>query len=410
MSAPPIHHDDAPQPRPLGWFVHHQGRGHAERTIDLLRALPPARPVTVFCARPELFDAAPDHVEVVEIPSLFEPTGREADMDDVPQPATVHCAPLGWPGIREAMGRMAAWMRESDPALIVSDVSAEVAQLARLLSVPHVVALQHGDRSDPGHRSALDGAAGVLAPFHPSLAQPDWDAGWLARTHFAPGLGVRVTMPTRAEARARLGVGTDEELVVVVSGAGGSGFRTAPLGVGARATPGARWIVIGRAAEDWHATTHGNLAFAGWVDNPADYIAAADLVVASTGNTTCAMILTAARPWIAVPEWRYFDEQVEKARALARAGLAHHEPHPPSSAHAWRRALAAARADHDPARQRAAIGDDPAHAAARWLEDLADRLWAGTPTTPPTEAHSPSAAGPTPQAQRRRPRAAGPTP
>ena len=308
---------------------------------------------------------------------MFEPTGREADIAGVPQPETVHCAPLGWPGIREAMGKMASWMRVADPALMVSDVSAEVAQLARLMSVPSVVALQHGDRSDPGHRAALDGAAGVLAPFHPSLTQPDWDAGWLSRTRFAPGLGVRAELPTREVARRRLGVEAEVEMVLVVSGAGGSGFRTAPLGVGARATPGARWVVIGAADEDWHATTPINLEFAGWVDAPGEYFAAADLIISSTGNTTCAMALTAARPWIVVLEWRYFDEQVYKAKALTRAGLAHHEPHLPSSAHAWRAAIDAARQSHDADRQRACIADDSAHAAARWLDDLATGLWSG---------------------------------
>ena len=370
----------APARRPLGWFVHHQGRGHAERTLDLLRALPDDRPVDVFCARPALFEGAPAHVRVHGIPSLFEATGRETPMDHVPQPDTVHCAPIGWPGIREAMGAMAAWMREADPALIVCDVSAEVAQLARLMSVPHVVSLQHGDRSDPGHRSALDGAAGVLAPFHEAIAQPDWDERWLARTHFAPGLGLRPAMPTRGEARARIGVADREELVVVVSGAGGSGLPTAPLGVGARATPHARWIAIGKVAGDWHATTGGNLEFAEWVDNPEDYIAAADLVVASTGNTTCAMVMAAGVPWVAVPEWRYFDEQLCKARALDAAGLAHFVPHLPSSAHAWKAALAAARATHDPARQRACIRDDAAERAAAWLTGLADDLWRAAPS------------------------------
>ncbi len=378
--------------RPIGWFVHHQGRGHAERTLDLLRALPPERPVSVFCAKAALFSEAPPHVEITEIPSLFEPTGEEVDMDEIPQPNTVHCAPLGWPGIREAMGAMAEWMRTADPALIVCDVSAEVAQLARLMSVPHVVSLQHGRRNDPGHRAALDSAAGVLAPFHSRLAQPDWDPGWLARTHFAPGLGVRVDMPTRSEGRRRLGLTEEEAFYLVVSGAGGNGFRSAPLGVGARATPDVRWTVIGAAPADWHATTPANLTFAGWVDNPADYIAAADLVVASTGNTTCAMILSAARPWIAIPEWRYFDEQVEKAKALARAGVAHHEPHPPSSAQAWRHAIHAARSTHHPTTQRACIAPHPAQEAAAWLDQLATDLWSKTPasqisstpeTTPP---------------------------
>ena len=386
-------HTASPETRPIGWFVHHQGRGHVERTLDLLHALPQRRPVCVFTADAAAFGSdLPPQVTIEEIPSLFEATGQETEMDHIPQPQTVHCAPLGWPGIREAMGRMAAWMREADPALIVTDVSAEVAQLARLLSVPHVVVLQHGTRGDQGHRAALDGAAGVLAPFHATLAQPDWAQDWLARTHFAPGLGVRSQMPTREAARSRLSIASDEEFFVVVSGGGGSGLRSAPLGVGARAFPHTRWTVIGHVGDDWHATTHANLEFAGWVDNAPDYIAAADLVIASTGNTTCAQILTAGRPWIAIPEWRYFDEQVEKARAMARAGLAHHLPHLPSSAHAWRAAVAAAYDAHRLERQRDYIDPAAAALAARWLDRLATELWSGGPDTmpPPTAPSSES--------------------
>ncbi|MEF3088056.1 hypothetical protein VLL29_20690, partial [Bacillus altitudinis] len=86
----------------------------------------------------------------------------------------LHCAPLGWPGIRKAMAILADWFDRADPALMICDVSAEVAQFARLCSVPHVKILQHGDRSDPGHKAAYQGAAGLLAPFAPELAQPDW--------------------------------------------------------------------------------------------------------------------------------------------------------------------------------------------------------------------------------------------
>ena len=364
--------------KPIGIFVHHQGRGHAERVADLLHAMPSERPVTVFCAKPAVLPALPARVTVVPIPSLFEATGAEATIP-LPQPDTVHCAPVGWPGIREAMGIMADWMRRADPALMLSDVSAEVAQMARLMSVPHVVALQHGDRTDPGHRAALDGAAGVLAPFDAALAQPDWDDAWLDRTCFAGGLGTRTEVPDRDAARARLGL--EGEVVAVISGGGGTGVASAPLGVGARATPAATWVTIGAIERDWHATEPANLRHEGWVDNPMDYVAAADVVVASTGNTTVAQILSAGRPWIAVPEWRYFDEQVRKAEALARAGVAHHLPALPSSVPAWRAALAAARAAHDPARQRALIRPDAAAHAARWLDDLATRLWAQTPAS-----------------------------
>jgi hypothetical protein len=370
-------------PRPIGYFVHHQGRGHAERAAALIAALPEARPVTVFCARPAVLPPLPPHVRVETIPSLFEPQGGEVPMDAVPQPETVHCAPLGWPGIREAMGRIADWMRRADPAAIVCDVSAEVAQLARLMSVPHVTVLQHGARGDPGHRAALDGAAWVLAPFHADLAQPDWDAPWRARAHFAPGLGLPGPLPPRAEARARLGLDPEAEVVLAVAGAGGHGLSAAPLSLGARAMPGATWIAIGRMEADWHATRPANLRAPGWVADPRDHFAAADLLVASTGNTTCHMALASGLPWVAVPEWRYFDEQGAKARALARAGLAHALPQAPASIPAWRDAVAAARAGHDPARQRAMIDPEAAPRAARRLEARLTDLWAPHPARPP---------------------------
>ncbi|MET4593138.1 MULTISPECIES: glycosyltransferase [unclassified Sphingomonas] len=367
--------------RPFGYFVHHQGRGHAERCAAIAHALPAERPLTIFCARDDIFPPLPAQARIVRIPSLFEATGDEATtMDWVPTPATLHCAPLGWPGIRQAMATISGWFASADPALMICDVSAEIAQLSRICSVPHVKILQHGDRGDAGHRAAYDGAAGLLAAFHADLAQPDWDTGMRARTCFAGGLGVDTHVPDRAEARARIGVEADGELVLVLSGGGGGGFGQAPLGIGARSRPASRWITIGPVVRDWHATEPRNIEHRGWVDNPADYVAAADLVIASTGNTTCQQILAAARPWLAIPEWRYFDEQHRKADALAAAGVACVRPHLPSSADAWGDAIAEALATHAPDRQRRLIADAPAADAARWLETLADRLW-----TPPDQ-------------------------
>ncbi|MEG8054163.1 hypothetical protein QP185_14580 [Sphingomonas aerolata] len=192
--------------RPFGYFVHHQGRGHAERCAAILQALPPSRPVTIFCARDDIFPALPTQARIVTIPSLFEPTGQEVAMDWVATPATLHCAPLGWPGIRSAMATIADWFAQADPALMICDVSAEIAQLARICSVPHVKVLQHGDRGDAGHRAAYDGAAGLLAAFHRDLAQLDWDAAMVEKTCFAGGLGVDTQGPDRSAARSGWGL------------------------------------------------------------------------------------------------------------------------------------------------------------------------------------------------------------
>lgn len=364
--------DFAPStPQPFGYFVHHQGRGHAERCAALVNALPEARPVTIFCARDDIFPALRPNVEIRRIPSLFEPSGAELEgFDHLPTPETVHCAPLGWPGIREAMARMAQWFAEAAPDLMICDVSAEVAQLARLCSVPHVKVLQHGDRSDPGHQAAYAGAIGLLAPFAKALAQPDWSPAMRARTHFAGGLGLRGAAPERAAARRRLGIDPQQRMALVLTGGGGNGWSSAPFGVAARSFPEWQWLTIGAMQGDWHATEGANLSHQGWVANPEDYIAAADLVVSSTGNTTCAQVLRAGRPWIVVPEWRYFDEQLEKARALARAEVALHLDHMPSSAQGWRASVARALEMHDPARQQALIDPKAARAAADWLDRL----------------------------------------
>lgn len=362
--------------RPIGYFVHHQGRGHALRCAAWMNALSPDQPVTVFCARDDIFPSLRETTTVRRIPSLFEARGDEpAGLADYPTPETLHCAPLGWSGIREAMSTIAGWFAEASPAVMICDVSAEIAQLSRICSVPHVKVLQHGDRADPGHMAAYDGAVGLLAPFHASLAQPEWPARLRSRMHFAPGLGVDLEPPpSREAARRSLGLPSDQEVIFVLSGGGGSGFSQAPICVGARATPQARWIAAGHVSPDWHSTAPGNLAFVGWIDTVALHIAAADVVVASTGNTTCHGILATGRPWLAVPEWRYFDEQVFKARALETAGAAVHLAALPSSAHAWLDALARARATHSAERQQALVGGSSADAAA-WLADLADRIW-----------------------------------
>lgn len=360
--------------RPIGYFVHHQGRGHAERCAAIVNALPRHQPVTIFCARREILPALRPGVDVIVVPSLFQATGHERRADWIETPETLHCAPVGWPGIRVAMGRIAGWFAQVDPALIVCDVSAEIAQLARICSVPHVTVLQHGKRTDPGHRAAYDGAAGLLVPCDVRLAQLDWSPTMLGKAFFAGGLGVDFQMPSRDAARVKLGLNPHEEVVVALSGGGGSGLSAAPLAIGARCSPAARWITLGQVSRDWHATEPSNLEHRGWVDNVADYLAATDLVIASTGNTTCQQILAAGVPWIAVPEWRYFDEQVEKARALTRAGAALHAPGMPASAQRWRTLIARAHRKHLPQLQRSMVQRDAAAQVAAWLGTLIDRL------------------------------------
>ena len=372
---------------PIGYFVHHQGRGHAERAAALANALIDLRNVTLFCARDDIFPTLDERIELRLIPSLFEPTGREAPaMAALPMPGTVHCAPLGWPSITLGFASISQWFAEAEPALFVTDVSAELGQLARLCSVPHVAVLQHGERGDTGHMAAYDSAVGLLAPYAEQLEQQERTAGMRGKTHYASGIGVDCAeFPTREEARRRLALNDAEEIVLVIAGGGGEGTPSAPLTLGARNEPDARWITIGQVRSEWHETPPGNLEHRGWVDNPRDWIAASDRIVSSCGNTTVHLILAAGKPWVVIPEWRYFDEQFCKAEVLDREGLAAVSRHWPSHAGAWDRLWhAAGLIDID--RQRAVIAAEPAQAAAQWLDRLSSQLWRGTEQRPALEA------------------------
>ncbi|MGU3390834.1 glycosyltransferase [Sphingomonas sp. M1A8_2b] len=371
--------------RPIGYFVHHQGRGHAERSAAIVNALPGDQPVVLFSARADIFPPLAANVTLRTIPSLFEAVGDEpVGLANAPTPASLHCAPLGWKSITQAVAVIATWFDTAQPALFITDVSAELAQLARIASVPCVTVLQHGDRSDPGHMAAYESALGILAPYAPSLEQPGRPAWMLAKTHYAPGVGVQIDAIERDAARTVLGLPRDAEIVVVIAGGGGTGTPATPLTLGARAEPDVLWLTIGSVQQEWHATAPGNLKHLGWVDTPALYIAAADRVVSSAGNTTVHMIAAVGRPWIVVPEWRYFDEQLWKARVLDQDGAAIMLEHWPSHVGAWARAWTRA-ASLDVSRQRALYDANAARNAASWISRVTDSAWTPVGVAPAPE-------------------------
>ena len=366
------------QDGPIGIFVHHQGRGHAVRDAAIANALVGRREVHLFSARDDIFPPLDDHVAVHLIPSLFEPAGAEPPcLAASHAPDIFHCAPLGWASIRESMAILSSWFHASKPALFVTDVSAELGLLARLCSVPHIAVVQHGNRSDPGHMAAYQSAIGLLAPFAELLEQPDRPDSLRCKTHYAPGLGVGATaMPARNTARQALGIKDDVDLVLVLAGGGGQGTPTAPLTLGARAEPDTRWVVIGETFSEWHETPPGNLELKGWVENADVWIAAADRIVSSCGNTTVHQIAATDKPWIVVPEWRYFAEQYSKADALARSNICAVSQVWPSQASEWNILWREAE-KFDLANRNALVIPDAADKTAEWLDRLANRLWQG---------------------------------
>ena len=106
-----------------------------------------------------------------------------APLHDQTTPDTLHCVPLGVREMRGTMRRILPHLDEREVGLFVTDVSAELAQLARIASVPAVKIRMHGRRDDPGHRVAYQACTGMLAPFDETLEQSEYPAWARAKTY-----------------------------------------------------------------------------------------------------------------------------------------------------------------------------------------------------------------------------------
>lgn len=362
--------------RPLCFFVHHQGRGHAKRCESIISHIGD-RPIIIMSARRDIFGDFDDRVEFVELPDMIGDPSATPALHDQTTPRAFHCVPLGSPRLRQNAGIIANCLTSRNPGLFFVDVSAEWALLSRLCSVPAVKVRMHGDRNDVGHLSAYEACAGLVAPFSETIEQQDYPDWARQKTFYSGGLcTTKSPVPSKEEARSKLGIAEHEKMALVLSGGGGAGAPYAPLTMAARALPDWHWITIGPLHREGHETDFGNLTTRGWVDDPLSFIAAADLVVASAGDNTVHEIARVQRPFLCVPEWRYFNEQVRKAEQLGRVGAAHVLPLWPACNASWQDAVKKAM-NCDLSAQAALFSPDAAQNIASYLTDLDESLWSG---------------------------------
>ncbi|MFD1951996.1 glycosyl transferase [Sphingomonas arantia] len=361
--------------RPISFFIHHQGRGHANRARAIISEMSPNRRVTVMTAKPSLFDGYDRPIEIVELPDMIGAPVPTAELFAEATPDVMHCVPLGVEKTRRTMRTIIDHLDDADPTLFVIDVSAELGLLARIASVPAVTVRMHGDRMDPGHLGAYQACVGMLAPYDEAIEQDDYPAWARARTCYTGGLCTTLApVLDKAAARAKLGLDPHQDIIVVLTGGGGAGTPYAPLTMAARALPDTLWLVLGPVHREGHETDFGNLRELGWVADVTDHLAAADVVIASAGDNTVHEIARVGRPYLCAPEWRYFDEQLRKSERLGDVGAAVALPNWPGSNARWREVVAEARR-LDVGRLQALYDPGAAKRAAGYLEGVSDRLW-----------------------------------
>lgn len=277
----------------IGYYVHHQGRGHLHRALRLCDELRlHGHAVTILSSLPAPPDpdgTGPGWVQL--------PRDDDGEIRDPGAGGLLHWAPRGHHGLRERQAAISAWIRQARPDVVVSDVSQEVSVLCRLHGIPVVSVVLPGHRADPAHLLGF-GLSARLVGFWPveadrmlrglplELREQLVPVGALSRFVPAPG----ASDPDGPDA-------------VVLAGGGGAAWDRQQLDAFAAAAPGWRLHVIG-----------GDGA---WLPDPWPLLRSARVVLTHGGQNALAEVAAARVPALVVPAPRPFDEQLTTAAQLA---------------------------------------------------------------------------------------------
>lgn len=354
--------------RPIGYYVHHHGDGHRQRAIQIARQAPDR-----FVLLGTGLEGRTAGLDAIDLPD-DRPDGVSAfDGHDASgcRPYALHYAPVDHDGVRRRVARITDWIATARPALMVVDVSVEIAMLARLAATPTVCVRLNGRRDDLAHLDAFRGARALLCPFGEALDAPETPTWVQRKTLYVPGLTARPSM-------ARV----QSDVVLVVVGKGGAAGDGTAVAEVARAHPHIRWRIAGPVSEIADPPT--NLTVLGWREDVSYEIATAGVVVGGAGNGLVNAVLAAGRPFICLPEPRPYDEQRTTAARLEAVGAAVVHPNWPTPTQ-WPDLLNRAR--QLPQANRVGLVDpNGPQTAARLLIGLADdRPLALSPNSPAEE-------------------------
>lgn len=282
----------------IGYYVHHQGRGHLHRMHSIAAHL--SNPVTVLSSLVPTAEHRGPWVTLARDDVGGAPVDEEAH-------GVLHWVPRYDAGLGLRSAEITAWLERVRPTLVVVDVSVEVSLLVRLAGVPVVVVAMPGARMDPAHQIAYDVADALLAPWPETSADDEWPHRWLEKTSHVGAFSEFDELP-RAEPPSP-SEGTGKHKALLLWGSGGTVLPETLLEGVRSATPGWSWDAVGvgefrSRGEVWQA------------------LCAADVVVSHGGQNAVAEVAAARAPAVVIADPRPFSEQEHTVRALQAAGLA----------------------------------------------------------------------------------------
>ncbi len=288
----------------IGWYIHHHGGGHLARMLSIAEHLDAE--ISCFSSLPQP-DRLPAHCSWTLLDrdddtreGTFSPADSDPTVDGL-----LHWAPLGHAGHLSRLSVITAALAQAPVDVFVVDVSVEVSLLVRLLGIRTVVIAQPGQRDDAAHQLGYRTATTIVAPWPRALLQPAHLDRVADKTVYTGGI-------SRYEHRMRPSAalaGAERRDVILLGGRGGSNASSVAVDEAAAAS-GYRWRILGATPD------------AAWSSDPWEDLLSARVVVAWAGQNSIADLAAANAAAVIIPQDRPFDEQLDTARAVDRAGLA----------------------------------------------------------------------------------------
>ena len=336
----------------IGYYAHHHGSGHCRQADKLAILLSSQSPestaeMTVFTSVSEE-DYSFTHLQAKQVVRL--PLEHELPDDILPgragaywQPDCMHYSPVNNADIKARSLILLEQIAQRQIALMIIDLSVEVALLCRAASIPYLYVRLPGEREDTPHHNAFQGAIGLLAAYPECLESPEtpqWvrqktlylgflqtpkpadikskdikPKGTLSKSMFIQQLRQQysVAIPSQQNLEA--------PIITVIKGYGGHAQIDAALPALRSALPQAFIISLGPI--DSGARQWVNLAIE--VSDTQPFLQHSDLLVMACGLNAIAeacQATTIATPLLVIPDERPHREQEMMAQGLVHCGRA----------------------------------------------------------------------------------------
>lgn len=293
----------------LGYYAHHHGSGHANYAQILSKAF--AYESVVFTSSNFQFD---EKINLEKLASE-DPDGTGIDQKYIPPPAYLHYSPVGQKSIQLRSAQILNRIIREEVKLLVIDVSAEIAALARSASIPYAYVRLPGERKDPGHLQAFQGAVFLLAYF-PEAFESSNTPAWVKEKTIYLGFFNRFSCNQKLKFKNQ---NSYLKNVCVISGKGGNEklLRSLP-----KLQKRFSYSEINVYGAQVPSRQRGNLNFRKSAPNIMKTLQDADIIVANCGLNLTSEIIETGKPFLSIPENRPFGEQEYMHAFLLRNNLA----------------------------------------------------------------------------------------